>query len=263
MVDPAPDNPAHGEAHNRQGRVALVTGAAAGVGEAVCRQLAAAGATVVVADVDAAGAGALAGELGGTSLAFDVADRNAWDGAIEALLAEHGRLDDVVLNAGVMSRPKGEPMGSDDPLPWFEDRYSLVRAVNIDGVAFGVMATLSALRASGGGAIAVTSSMAGLVAQPEDPAYSMSKHALVGLVRSLAPTLAANGVTIGAVCPAGIDTSLVPPDYRDAGYAFAPPSHVAATLVDVLDKPGSETGGIWVTLGVDEPIWRYEFAPLR
>ncbi len=217
---------------------------------------------VVVADIDRDAAQELATELGGHPIAFDVADQPAWRSAISQVVADCGRLDVVVLNAGVMSRPKGEPMGSDDPLPWFAQRYELVRSVNIDGVAYGIMAIVEALQATGG-AIAVTSSMAGLVAQPEDPAYAMSKHALVGLVRSLGPSLAPKGITIGAVCPGGVDTSLVPPDFREAGYTFAPPEHVAAALIEVLDKPIEESGGIWVTLGVDDPLWRYEFAPVR
>lgn len=240
----------------------MVTGGATGVGAAVSRILAAEGATVVVADIDATAAHSLAEAIDGHAVTFDVADQAAWRSAVSQVIADWGGLDLVVLNAGVMSRPKGRPMGSDDPLPWFEQRYPLVCSVNIDGVAFGIMATIDALAVTGG-AIVVTSSMAGLVAQPEDPAYAMSKHALVGLVRSLGPSLGDKGITIGAVCPGGVDTSLVPPDFREAGYTFAPPEHVAAALIEVLDKPMDQTGGIWVTLGVDDPLWRYEFAPVR
>jgi NAD(P)-dependent dehydrogenase (short-subunit alcohol dehydrogenase family) len=161
-----------------------------------------------------------------------------------------------------MSRPKGVAVGGDDPLRWMSERYDLVRSVNLDGVAYGVLATVEHL-SERGGAICVTSSMAGLLAQPEDPVYAMTKHGVVGLVRSLGPTLAAKGISIGAVCPAGVDTSMVPPDYREAGYAFAPPDHIAEALETILDSPPEDAGVIWVTMSADQPIWRYEFAPLR
>ena len=220
-----------------EGKVAIVTGGGGGIGEALAVRLAGRGAHVVVADVDGARATAVATAIGGSAMSFDVADRDAWGAAVAEIVADHGGLDLVALNAGVMSRPKGVAMAGDDPLHWMAERYDLVRSVNLDGVAYGVLATVPHLVERGGGAICVTASMAGLMAQPEDPAYSMTKHGVVGLVRSLGPTLVAQGITIGAVCPAGVDTSLVPPDYRDSGYSFAPPDHIAEALESILDSP--------------------------
>lgn len=245
------------------GRVALVTGGGAGVGEALCRRLSARGAAVMVADLDVEGARRVAADVGGDPVELDVSDRSSWDAAIASVSTAHGGIDLVALNAGIMSRPKGTPMAGDDPLEWLDARYELVRSVNGDGVAFGVLATVPHLVARGGGAIAVTASIAGLAPQAEDPAYSMTKHAVIGLVRSLGPTLAERNITIGAVCPAGVDTSMVPPDFRAAGYSFAPADHVAAALEGVLDSPPSGAGDIWVTMGVDDPPRRFEFSPLR
>ena len=245
------------------GRVALVTGGGGGIGEALAVRLAGRGAHVVVADVDGDRAAAVADAIGGDAQAFDVADRDAWATVVGEIVAARGGIDLVALNAGVMSRPKGVAMAGDDPLRWMAERYDLVRSVNLDGVAYGVLTTVPHLAARGGGAICVTASMAGLMAQPEDPVYSMTKHGVVGLVRSLGPTLVARGITIGAVCPAGVDTSLVPPDFRDAGYSFAPPDHIAEALESILDSPPDDAGAIWVTVSADQPIWRYEFAPLR
>ena len=243
-------------------KIALVTGGGGGIGEALATRLAQRGAHVVVIDVDNDRASAVAEAVGGSSRTFDVADRQAWSAAADEIAADLGGIDLVALNAGVMSRPKGVAMGGDDPLRWMSERYDLVRSVNLDGVAYGVLATVEHL-SERGGAICVTSSMAGLVAQPEDPVYAMTKHGVVGLVRSLGPTLAAKGISIGAVCPAGVDTSMVPPDYREAGYAFAPPDHIAEALETILDSPPEDAGVIWVTMSADQPIWRYEFAPLR
>lgn len=246
-----------------EGKVALVTGGGGGIGESLVVRLARRGARVIVADVDGGRAGAVAAAADGQPVVFDVADRSAWTAAVEEIVDEFGGLDLVALNAGVMSRPRGVAMGGDDPLEWMERRYELVRSVNLDGVAFGVMATVPHLSKRGGGAICVTSSMAGLVAQPEDPVYSMTKHGVIGLVRSLGPMLAPKGISIGTVCPAGVDTDMVPPDYRAAGYSFAPPDHIAEALEMILDSPAEEGGAVWVTMSEDQPAWRYQFAPLR
>jgi NAD(P)-dependent dehydrogenase (short-subunit alcohol dehydrogenase family) len=240
--------------------VALVTGGASGVGAALCRRLAARGATVVVADVDEAGAAAVAGEIGGAAMAFDVGSRPAWDDALAAVVADHGRLDRLALNAGIMTRPRGLPM-DDDPFGWMDRRAELVRSVNIDGVVNGTLAARDLLAAAGG-SIAVTASVAGLRPQAEDPAYSASKHAVIGWVRSVARPLAGLGVAIGAVCPGGIDTPLVPPDVRAGGHTFVSPDHIAGALEMVLDLDHAESGSIWISVGTDGPAWRYEFAPL-
>lgn len=240
--------------------VAIVTGAAGGIGAALTRRLAERGARVIAADIDRGAVESADPARGVTPVALDVADRAAWDDLVGETLAEHGQIDLVALNAGVMTRPKGTPMAGDDPLQWFDRRWDLVRSVNLDGVVNGVAATVPHLAT--GAAICVTSSTAGLVPQPEDPLYSATKHAVVGLVRSLAPTLATNGVTIGAVCPGGVDTSLVPPDFAEYAHRFLSADDVARAIEHVLGQPLDDTGGVWVALTPDQPIVRHEFAPL-
>ncbi|MGI9623553.1 MAG: SDR family oxidoreductase [Acidimicrobiales bacterium] len=242
------------------GKTAVVTGGGSGVGSALCRRLSDRGALVFVADVDVEGADRVATDVGGVPLTLDVRARADWDSALSTVVEQSGSLDVLALNAGVMTRPKGAPMG-DDPIPWMQERYDHIRAVNVDGVAHGVLAALGYLERTGG-RIVVTASVAGLMPQEPDPAYSMSKHAVIGLVRSLGAPLAERGVYIGAVCPGGVDTPLVPPDLR-TGRSFAPPDHVAAHLVDVLDMSLSESGGIWISYGTEQALWRYDFAPVR
>jgi NAD(P)-dependent dehydrogenase (short-subunit alcohol dehydrogenase family) len=143
-----------------------------------------------------------------------------------------------------MSRPVGAP-GLDDPFLFLgEEVYRRVMAVNVDGVALGVISALPHLEA--GGDIVVTSSMAGLMPYPLDPYYSMSKHALVGMVRSLGPILLQRSVRLNAVCPAGVDTPLVPPDMRGFGL-LAPTTYIADTVVRILEGGGA--GEVWLAPG--------------
>jgi len=93
--------------------------------------------------------------------------------------------------------------------------YRRAMSVNLDGVVFGVHAVLPALRARGGGAIVATASLAGLTGVPLDPLYAANKHGVVGLVRSLGPTLSAEGIRINAVCPGFAESGMIAP-FREA-----------------------------------------------
>jgi NAD(P)-dependent dehydrogenase (short-subunit alcohol dehydrogenase family) len=212
------------------GKVALVTGAAGGFGRATARALAAEGATVVAADVDAAGAEAIAAELGGHAVACDVSDLDANRAAVAFALERCGGLDLVHLNAGVVT---GCGVGDDFDLAL----YRRAMGANLDGVVFGAHAALPALLARGGGAIVVTASLAGLTGVPYDPLYSANKHAVVGLTRSLAPGLAAQGIRMNAVCPGFAETAIIEPlreQLAQSGVALIPAETVAAVVLDLL-----------------------------
>lgn len=184
------------------GRVALVTGGANGIGAAVARRLAALGAAVVVADIDDGPGEILAAELDGVYVHCDVRRPEDHRAAVAVAGARFGGVDIVHLNAGVTT---GCGVGDDFDL----DRYRLAMAVNLDGVVFGVQAALPALRARGGGDIVATASLAGLVGVPMDPVYAANKHAVVGLVRSLGPALSADGIRVNALCPGFAETTMV------------------------------------------------------
>jgi NAD(P)-dependent dehydrogenase (short-subunit alcohol dehydrogenase family) len=230
------------------GKVALVTGAAGGLGRATVRALAAEGATVVAADVDDAGARAIAAQAGGHAIACDVSDLEANRAAVAFAVDTCGGLDLVHLNAGI-----GSGCGVDGDFDL--ELYRRAMGVNIDGVVFGTHAALPALRARGGGAIVATSSLAGLTGTPYDVLYSANKHAVVGLTRSLGPTLAEEGIRFNAVCPGFAESAIIEP-IRDmiaaSGVAIIPAEQVAAAVVELF--AGDAAGECVVIQPGREPI---------
>ncbi len=241
-------------------RVALITGGASGIGRATAQRLVEAGDRVVIADVAVDGA-KVAADIGATFVHLDVSQRVAWDRALAVVTELFGRLDLVHLNAGVQASPRGEPLG-DDPFKWVTpELYRRVTGPNVEGVINGIMASKELDAAHRPGDILVTASLAGLSALPVDPLYCMSKHAVIGFVRSIAPALSGLGIRIQAICPGGIDTPLPPPDLRIPGRVFAPPSYIAQAVLHALDA--GTAGDIWMATDADVPYWKYEFAPVR
>jgi NAD(P)-dependent dehydrogenase (short-subunit alcohol dehydrogenase family) len=227
-------------ADTEPGAVALLTGGASGIGLAVARQLAERGTRVVIADRDAAAGQSAADEVHGRFVATDVSEPAAVQAAIDAAETEYGRLDLAVLNAGVTT--------GESPIEVLDlARYRATLGVNVDGVVFGIRSALPALRRAGGGAIVVTASLSGLTPYPDDPIYAMTKHAVVGLVRSLAQPLSADAVTINAICPGFVSTPLID-DYRAkfeaAGLPLLSAEEVAGAVLAAADS--GDTGQAWV-----------------
>jgi NAD(P)-dependent dehydrogenase (short-subunit alcohol dehydrogenase family) len=222
------------------GAVVLVTGGANGIGAAAAARLAERGARVVVADVDERGTD-VAAAAGGLFVRCDVRDPADSEAAGAAAVRAFGGLDVAFLNAGVAttSVALGGPA-------WDLAAYRRAFAVNVDGVFFGANAALPALRARGRGALVLTSSLAGLTAVPADPIYAASKHAVVGLARSLGPALAADRVAVNALCPGFADTAINDPVRHlidAAGIPMMTAGHVADALLAVLAS--DHTGQAW------------------
>ena len=217
--------------------MAVVTGGASGIGRATALRLAAEGAAVVVVDIDSDGAREVADEIGGRVAVLDVADPDGWRRLVDELTggesarAGDGGVDIAFLNAGVVT-------GEDRIAELTDAAYRRIMGVNVDAVVFGTRALVPLMARRGGGAIVATSSLAGLIAFPPDPVYTLTKHAVVGFVRSVAPQLEVHGITINAVCPGITDTPLVSGEMRrqveEHDFPVMPPEQIAAAVVDVL-----------------------------
>lgn len=203
---------------------ALVTGSAGGIGSAIVARLRREGFEVEELDL---------------VTGFDVSDPEAWD--------RIGSVDLACLNAGVVT-------GARDITELTDEQYRRAIAVNVDGVVFGIRRLARVLRP--GSAVVVTASLAGLAPIPDEPVYGLTKHAVVGLVRSLAAPLADRGIRIQALCPAWADTPLLADeakdDLRGQGFRLLTPEQVADGLWAAYSSEG--TGEAWVVQPGREPL---------
>lgn len=231
------------------GKVALVTGGGSGIGRATSLRFAAAGAKVFVVDRDADTAAAVASEVGGASFAADMGSSAEVDASFAACIAALGGVDIAFLNAGIA-------IGVGDLTTLTDDDYYRMMRVNVDGVVFGVRAAIRAMDARGGGAIVATSSLAGIIPFPPDPVYDASKHAVVGLMRSVAPTLAAKNITANTVNPGIVDTNILTGEakelLRGAGFPIMEPGQIADAVFGLVTT--GVTGQCWVCQPGREPV---------
>ena len=191
---------------------ALVTGGRSGIGAAIVDALGDPDATVL--DLPE----------------FDVGEPEAWRSL-------EGEFDAAFLNAGTVT-------ACQDVATLRDDQWSSIRRANLDGVVYGTRELASRLM-PGGGSIVATASLAGLTATPFDPAYTATKHAVVGWGRAAAPALAARGIRLNALCPGFVDTPLVQAELRGRlDVALMEPSFVAEAALRVLEDP--ESGRAWV-----------------
>jgi NAD(P)-dependent dehydrogenase (short-subunit alcohol dehydrogenase family) len=185
------------------GRVAVVTGAASGLGKAAAERLAREGARVIVADIDIDSANAVAAAIGGKAIALDVGDAASVEAAIRFAVTSFDRLDILVNNAGIPSERKPIHEAS-------IDNWHRVTAINLDGVFFGMKFGLAHMvLQGGGGAIINVASTAALVAMPDISAYSVAKAGVATLTRAAALEYGRYGIRVNAVAPTAIATPLL------------------------------------------------------
>jgi NAD(P)-dependent dehydrogenase (short-subunit alcohol dehydrogenase family) len=208
------------------GSVALITGGTGGFGRALAAKLKERDVVAVLADLDSERNRQVAADLGCPFVVLDVTHRAANEAVVAQVEAEHGRLDAAYLNAGISAAK------SDDVLDM--DEFMKVVAIDLFGVVYGVEAARPAIKRAGGGSVVVTASLAGLSPMAGDPAYSVAKGGAVAFVRSMAPRLDREGITISAICPGFADTAIIDPirgEFEKAGFPVLTAEEVADAMI--------------------------------
>jgi NAD(P)-dependent dehydrogenase (short-subunit alcohol dehydrogenase family) len=247
-----------------QGRVAVVTGAASGIGLALAEAFQAEGMAVVLADIESGPLHVAAERLaqGGDVLAVrtDVSEAASVEALRDAALERFGRVNVVANNAGVGG---GGPM-RDVPL----STWRWVLGVNLWGVIHGVTAFLPHLQSHGDGHIVNTASIAGLVSLPEMGPYNVSKHGVVTLSETLQQELRQSGSTVGvtALCPGFVSTAIIDSDRNRPEHLALPGSEqeadaateelrAAARELFRLQKPPAEVAALVVAAVLDDRLY--------
>jgi len=186
------------------GQTAIVTGAATGIGEAIARRLARAGATIAVADLNAEGARAVAASIGGDSfgVGMDISRSDSVNPAVDDVLKRRGRIDVLVNNAGLAG--KAAPLWEQTDEDW-----QRIIAVNMTGVFNCSRAVIAHMRGRKYGRIVSIASIAGKEGNPNMTGYSATKAAVIGFTKSLAKEVALDGICVNSVAPAVIHTKIL------------------------------------------------------
>jgi NAD(P)-dependent dehydrogenase (short-subunit alcohol dehydrogenase family) len=214
-----------------RGKLVFITGAARGIGRATAAQLVDEGARVVIGDLDQDLTEQVARELGGgtVGLHLDVTDHQQFTAVLDRVEAEHGPMDVLINNAGIM------------PLVAFEDESeaSLQRQLAVNFVApwYGTQDAIRRMKPRGYGHIVNVASMAGVVPTPGAATYSATKHAVVGLCESLRWELRGTGIDLSYVLPALVNTELADGIKRTRATRVIEPEQVAAEIVAALKCP--------------------------
>jgi NAD(P)-dependent dehydrogenase (short-subunit alcohol dehydrogenase family) len=249
--------------------VVVITGGGSGIGAALARRFVTAGArSVIVTDVDAAAAAAVAGPIGALAVPLDVTDPAAIAALVEQVVAEHGRIDLFCSNAGVAFG------GGLDASP---EVWQRAWDVNLMAHVHAAKAVVPVMTGQGGGYLLQTCSAAGLLTAPGDPSYTATKHAAVAFAEWLAVTYASVGIKVSALCPLGVSTPLLmqPLAAGDTAAAVVAASgpiitadQVADTVVEGLRAerflilPHPQVATYWARKAADPGRWLAAMADL-
>ena len=215
-----------------QDKVTVVTGGASGIGAACCRNFAARGAKVVVTDVNADGARAVAGEVGGLAVPCNVGDEAEVDALVAASEAHYGPIDVFFSNAGINS---GREILNTDLSVW-DDHWQ----VNVMAHVYAVRAVLPGMIERGSGYLIHTASMAGILMSNGNLPYTVSKHAVVGLAEYLSVTHHHQGIRVSLLAPLGVRTPMLgdtdKPFARNAAGPIKEPEDVAEMVAAAAEE---------------------------
>lgn len=183
-----------------QGKVAVVTGGASGIGRALCRRFARDGAkAVIVADLNEAGAKSVAAEIGGAAVACDARREDEIIGLVRFTTRAFGPIDLFCSNAGIFV-----PGGVETA----DESWQRIWEINVMAHVYAARAVIPGMIERGGGAFLITASAAGLLSQIGSAPYSVTKHAAVGLAENLAITYGEQGIKVFALCPQAVRTDM-------------------------------------------------------
>lgn len=202
-----------------EGKVAIVTGAASGIGEAGAAAMAREGARVVIFDRDGDRARAVAKRIDAEAVAVDVVDDAGLNAAIADVLARHGRIDILHNHAGIQVAGDLEQVA----VKGFDDSW----AVNVRAHFIAARAVVPAMKAQGSGVILNTSSSSGIQYDREMIAYATTKHAVVAMTRQMAGDFGRYGIRVNALCPGWVDTPFNAPFMEQMGGRAALEAYVA------------------------------------
>ena len=190
--------------------IAVVTGGGHGIGRALCRRLHRDGANVVVVDLDAEAAAAVAAEIDGVARRVDVADEGAMSALIDDLERDFGPIDLFVSNAGVaFGDAESGAISAEGGLNPVDDRWEACWRINVMAHVFAARALVPRMLERGGGRLINIASAAGLLSQIGDAAYSATKHAAVAFAESLAIDYGDRGIQVSVVCPQAVATRMI------------------------------------------------------
>ncbi|MSO36935.1 MAG: SDR family oxidoreductase [Acidimicrobiia bacterium] len=223
------------------GKVALITGAGSGIGRATAERFAQEGASVFCVDIDTVGGEETAATVSGIFSRADTGDSDEVDAVFAECESKLGGVDIAFLNAGIA-------IGVANMTELSNELYTKIMRVNVDGVFYGARAAIRAMQRRGGGAIVATSSLAGLIPFQLDPVYDLTKHAVVGFIRSIAPTLVPLGITANTVNPGMTDTKIMTDEtkalFEKVAFPLMPASQIADAVLSIVTT--GRTGECWV-----------------